>query len=37
VLARLQVNLVEELFPLELVNKVINPRNGIAVLNCDFV
>jgi hypothetical protein len=33
----LQVNLAEEIFPLELVKKVINPRNGIAVPDCDFV
>jgi hypothetical protein len=37
VVARLQVNLAEEIFPLELVKKVINPRNGVAVPDCDFV
>jgi hypothetical protein len=37
VVARLQVNLAEELFPLELVKKVINPGNGVAVPDCDFV
>jgi hypothetical protein len=37
VVARLQVNLGEEIFPLELVKKVINPGNGVAVPNCDFV
>jgi hypothetical protein len=36
VVAKLQVNLAEELFPLELVNKVINLGNGVAVLDCDF-
>jgi hypothetical protein len=35
--ATLQVNLDEEISPLELVKKVINPRNGIAVPDCDFV
>jgi hypothetical protein len=37
VVARLQVNLAEEIFPLELVKKVINPGNGVAVPDCDFV
>jgi len=37
VVARLQVNLVEELFPLELVKKVINLGNGVAVPDYDFV
>jgi hypothetical protein len=36
VVARLQVNIVEELFPLELVKKVINPGNGVAVPDGDF-
>jgi hypothetical protein len=36
VVARLQVNLVEEIFPLELVKKVINPENGLVVLDCDI-
>jgi hypothetical protein len=37
VIARLYVNLVEELFPLELVKKVINSGNWVSVLDCDFV
>jgi hypothetical protein len=37
VVARLQVNLAEEIFPFELVKKVINPGNGIAVPDYDFV
>jgi hypothetical protein len=37
VVAILPVNLVEELFPLELVKKVINPRNGVGIPDCDFV
>jgi hypothetical protein len=37
VIARLQVNLAEEISPLELVKKVINPGNGVAFLDCDFV
>jgi hypothetical protein len=37
VVARLQVNVAEELYPLELVKKVINPGNGVAVPDCDFV
>jgi hypothetical protein len=36
VVARLQVNLAEEISPLELVKKVINPGNGVVVPNCDF-
>jgi hypothetical protein len=32
VVARIQVNLVEEIFPLELVKKVINHGNGVAFL-----
>jgi hypothetical protein len=35
--ARLQVNIVEEIFPLELVKKVINPGNGVVVPDYDFV
>jgi hypothetical protein len=35
--AKVQVNIVEEIFPLELVKKVINIGNGIVVPNCDFV
>jgi hypothetical protein len=35
--AGLQVNLAEELCPLELVKKVIDPGNGVAVSDCDFV
>jgi hypothetical protein len=37
VVARIQVNLAEEICPLELVKKVINPGNGLAVPDCDFV
>jgi hypothetical protein len=37
VVARLQFNLAEEISPLELVKKVINPRNGVVVSDCDFV
>jgi hypothetical protein len=37
VVARIQVNLVEEIFPLDLVKKVINHGNGIVVLDYDFV
>jgi hypothetical protein len=37
VVARLEVNLAEELFPLELVKKVINPGNWVSVLDYDFV
>jgi hypothetical protein len=37
VVARIQLNLTEEIFPLELVKKVINPGNGVAVLDCEFV
>jgi hypothetical protein len=37
VVARLQVNLAEELFPLELVNKVINPWNAVEVPDSNFV
>jgi hypothetical protein len=36
VVARLLVNLAEEILPLELV-KVINPGKGVPVPNCDFV
>jgi hypothetical protein len=35
--ARIQVNLAEDIFPLELVKKFINPRNGRVVPECDFV
>jgi hypothetical protein len=34
---RLHINLTEEIFPLELVKKVINPGNGVAVPDYDFV
>jgi hypothetical protein len=37
VVAIIQVNIAEELFPLELVKKVINPRNGVVVPDFDFV
>jgi hypothetical protein len=36
VVARLQVNIAEELLPLELFKMVINPRNGVVVPDCDF-
>ena len=35
--ARIQVNIDEKISPLELVKKVINPRNGVAIPDCDFV
>ena len=35
--ARLHVNLTEKLGSLEMVKKVINLRNWVLVLDCDFV
>jgi hypothetical protein len=37
VVAKLHANIAEEIFPLELVKKFINPGNGVAVLDYDFV
>jgi hypothetical protein len=37
VVGRLQVNIAEDFFPLELFKKVINPGNGATIPDCDFV
>ena len=37
VVAKIQFNISKEIFPFELVKKVINPGNGVAVPDCDFV
>ena len=36
-IARIQVNLVEILGPLELIEEVIDPVNGILIMDCDLV
>ena len=35
-IARLQINLTEVLRTLELVEKVVDPGNGIPISDCDF-
>ena len=35
--AKLRVNLAEEIWPLELVKKFINPGNGVFFPDCNFV
>jgi len=36
-IARLQINISEVLCTLELVDKVVDPGNGILISDCDFV